>query len=144
VKLLLQRLPSTDDATLGGLSIDARFCCFTCEDEPREVKVPGETRIPSGTYSLALRSEGALHAKYLARFPVEHRGMLWLQDVPGFEWIYIHIGNSDDDTLGCILVADTANAEGTLARSEQAYRRLYGQVANAILAGEPVTITVED
>jgi hypothetical protein len=108
------------------------------------VKVPGETRIPAGTYQIKLRPEGGMNAKYAARFPADHRGMLWLQDVPGFEWVYIHIGNTDDDTLGCILVGDTANIEGTLARSEQAYRRIYGTISNAILAGEPVSITVED
>jgi hypothetical protein len=142
VKLRLQRFPSLDDATLGGLSIDGRFCCFTLEDERREVKVVGETRIPGGTYLLQLRAEGGMHDKYAARF-TDHRGMLWLQNVPGFEWVYIHTGNDDDDTLGCILVGDRADVSGVLSASEVGYRRLYGQVANAILAGEPVTISVE-
>jgi hypothetical protein len=144
MKLRLARFPSLDDSTLGGLSIDGRFCCFTLEDEGREVKVPGETRIPAGTYDIKLRAEGKLHAKYVAKFPAEHRGVLWLQDVPGFEWVYIHVGNTDDDTLGCILVGDAALSHGELGQSVQAYRRLYGQVANAILAGEPTSITVED
>jgi hypothetical protein len=142
--LRVQRFPSLEDSTIGGASIDGRFCCFTLEDERREVKVPGETRIPAGTYQIKLRTEGGMHTKYAARFPADHRGMLWLQDVPGFEWIYLHCGVTDDHTNGCILVADTANIEGTLARSEQAYRRIYGTISNAILAGEPVSITVED
>jgi hypothetical protein len=141
--LLLQRFPSLADSTLGGISIDGLFCCFTLEDQSQPVKIAGETRIPAGTYSVKLRAEGGMHAKYAARFS-DHKGMLWLQDVPGFTFVYIHIGNDDDDTLGCILVGDTANIEGTLARSEQAYRRIYGTISNAILAGEPVSITVED
>jgi uncharacterized protein DUF5675 len=143
VLLRVQRFPSADDFTLGGLSIDRRFCCFTLEDERREVKVPGETRIPAGAYVLKLRAEGTVHDKYKGKF-AEHRGMIWLQDVPGFEWIYIHVGNTDEHTAGCILVGDSAQAHGELGASIPAYRRLYGQVANAILAGEPVTITVED
>lgn len=141
--LTLHRFASLPESTIGALSIDGRFCAFTLEDEFRVLKVPGETRIPAGTYEIKLRTEGGMHAKYVVRFS-DHKGMLWLQNVPGFEYIYIHCGTTDDDTAGCILVGDTANAEGTLARSELAYRRLYGQVANAILAGEPVSITVED
>jgi hypothetical protein len=143
MNLTLYRLPSLPDSTLGGLTIDGRFSCFALEDEKREVKVAGETRIPAGNYAIKLRTEGGIHEKYKVRF-MEHKGMLWLQDVPGFTYIYIHCGTTDEDTSGCILVADTARAEGTLERSAQAYRRVYGQVLNAIQAGEPVSIEVRD
>jgi hypothetical protein len=141
--LSLSRFASMPESTLGALSIDGNFCCFSIEDERREVKVAGETRIPAGTYTLALRTEGKLHEKYAGKFP-EHRGMLWLQDVPGFEWIYIHVGNEESQTDGCILVGDTAFARGALGESINAYRRLYGQCLNALQAGEPVTIEVKD
>ena len=141
--LSLLRLPSMPESTLGGLCVDGRLVCFSLEDQPQAVKVPGETRITSGTYQIKLRTEGAMHTKYAARF-TDHRGMLWLQDVPGFEWVYIHIGNDDDDTLGCILVGDGLHVSGKLSESTVAYRRLYGVVSNAILAGEPVEIEVRD
>ena len=131
------------EQTLGALYVDARFACFTLEDQSQKVKVPGETRIPAGLYELKLRTEGGMHPKYAARF-TEHRGMLHLIDVPNFEYIYIHVGLDDDDTNGCILVADTAHADGTLTNSTAAYRRIYGQLANAILAGEPTHVLVED
>jgi len=143
VILTLSRFASLPESTLGALSIDGRFCCFSLEDERRDVKVAGETRIPAGKYPIALRTEGRLHEKYAGKF-TDHRGMLHLQSVPGFECVLIHIGNTDRDTAGCILVGDIAFAHGELGQSIQAYRRLYGQVANAILAGEPVTISVED
>jgi hypothetical protein len=143
VNLVLLRFASLEESTLGALSIDDRFACFSLEDQRQEVKVPGETRIPAGTFGITLRTEGGMHPKYSSRFP-EHRGMLWLRDVPGFEYIYIHVGVDDDDTAGCILVGDTAHARGTLETSTVAYRRIYGQISNAILAGEPVTIEVKD
>jgi hypothetical protein len=105
--------------------------------------VAGETRIPAGTYQIKLRTDGGMTVKYKSKFP-EHRGMLWLQDVPGFEWIYIHVGINDDHTAGCILVGDVAMASGELGQSTTAYRRIYGLVSNAILAGEPVSILITE
>ena len=36
-----------------------------------------------------------------------HKGMLWVRDIPGFEYILIHTGNTDEHTSGCLLVGDT-------------------------------------
>lgn len=143
MKLHLLRFASGDDATLGAFHMDGRFECFSLEDEKRTVKVFGETRIPPGLYEVKLRSEGALHEKYKARFD-DHAGMLWLQSVPGFEWVYLHIGNTDDDTAGCILVGDQATSAYTLGQSVAAYRRIYRRSSLALIAGERVEILVED
>lgn len=139
--LSLRRFASLADSTLGTLSVDGAFCCFSLEDEQRDVKIAGETRIPVGHYPLALRTIGRMHEKYASKF-TDHRGMIQLLDVPNFEAVLIHIGNTDRDTAGCILVGDGAVATGELTLSTQAYRRLYAQVSNALLAGEPVTIEV--
>lgn len=45
MNIALQRFASLPDSTLGALSIDGRFACFTLEDERRDIKVPGETRL---------------------------------------------------------------------------------------------------
>jgi hypothetical protein len=143
VNLSLLRFADNDEATLGALHIDKHFAAFTLEDQRQAAKVMHETRIPAGEYQIKLRAEGGMHKKYAMKF-VDHRGMLHLQNVPGFEWIYIHVGVSDDNTSGCILVGDTALIGFELAQSTQAYRRIYGLISNAILAGEPVTIEVKD
>jgi len=143
MNLGLSRFADLADATLSALYIDGRFCCFGLEDQAQPVKVAGETRIPAGVYRLALRTVGPTHEKYASKFP-EHRGMLHLLNVPNFEYVLIHIGNTDRDSAGCILVGDTAHAHGELGQSTLAYRRMYGIVSNAILAGEPVEISVED
>lgn len=143
MNLQLKRCFSLDACVLGGLAIDGRFQCFTLEDPPHAVKVAGITGIPAGQYAIKLRTEGRLHEEYAARFP-EHRGMLWLQNVPNFEWIYLHAGNTPENTDGCPLLGDTLRAAGRVDDSVQAYRRVYGVVSNAILAGEPVTIDVEN
>jgi hypothetical protein len=143
VILTLRRFASLADETLGAVHVDGRFCCFSLEDEHRDLKVAGETRIPAGHYPLKLRTVGRLHEKYSGKF-TDHRGMLELVGVPGFDAVLIHIGNTERDTAGCILVGDGAIATGELTLSVQAYRRLYAQCSNALLAGEPVSIHVED
>lgn len=150
MELYVNRISSGDESTLGtmhDITIRPEFMCYVLEDQYQEVKVPGETRIPAGRYQITLRTEGGLHQKYGARFPW-HRGMLWLRDVPDFEWVYIHVGNKDDDTEGCLLVGDgqTQNVTdlGSVTGSVSAYRRLYHHILESIDADDPVWIDIED
>jgi len=159
MELLLQRFSTGDESTLGLLyegdwvNPDPKlvphleyndFQCFTMEDQPNEPKIPGETRIPKGRYKIELRTEGGMQARYAERFDW-HKGMLWLRDVPDFTYVYIHLGNDDDDTDGCILVGDGAISNvmerGMVTRSEVAYTRLYEQILDSIAE---VWITIED
>ena len=144
MKLRVDRYLSTPNATLGKLYIDDVFECYTLEDEFRAVKVKKETRIPDGTYLIKLRTEGSHHSHYAQKFPDIHKGMLWLQNVPGFQFILIHIGNTEEDTEGCLLVgSDRDEKTMTLQRSTVAYRKMYPKVAEAVEKGE-VWITVRN
>jgi hypothetical protein len=155
--LVLHRFKSGKDATLGALFALVRpgadlsqppqpdFRCFTCEDEKRAIKVPGETRIPAGRYEIKLRAAGTIHQTYVARYPGLHRGMLHLQNVPGFEWIYLHTGNTDKHTEGCILVGRSADsATMSIGASSPAYQDLYREVIAAMDAGCRVFIDIRD
>jgi len=122
------------------------FLAYTLEDEQRNEKVYGETRIPNGTYKLQLRKEGGYHQKYSKRFPDIHNGMLHVTNVPGFEYILIHCGNTDEHTAGCLLVGDSQEnnqitKDGFIGKSTQAYKRIYPKIAEAIECGDNVTIT---
>jgi hypothetical protein len=139
------------DSTLGRLYLsgdERAFECFTLEDERRRVKVQGETAIPPGTFPVTLRTEGGMHVRYSERFAELHRGMLWLQNVPNFEWVYLHVGNSDEHTEGCILVGQVPvilpNGEFEIAKSADAYVRLYRRVIEAMDDGEKVAIHIHD
>lgn len=142
----LQRFQHGSDSTLGLLRVNGQFECFTVEDENREVKVSGETRIPAGVYPITLRDEGGMTKRYAEKFPF-HRGMLWLRDVPNFKWVYIHIGNKEDQTEGCILVnmgVMKVEDGGYGMSSTSAYTDLYQKIIKAMDAGEPVYIVIED
>tara|TARA_R100001530_G_scaffold100439_2_gene69815 strand:+ start:778 stop:1191 length:414 start_codon:yes stop_codon:yes gene_type:complete len=129
--------------------IGLRFLCYTLEDERRVMKVQGETRVPAGTYNITLRTEGGFNKKYSKRFPGIHKGMLWVRDVPNFEYILIHCGNTDDHSAGCLLVGDSQEnniiiKDGFIGKSTNAYKRIYRPIAKALERGEEVTITYTD
>lgn len=139
--LHVDRIKNNGNATIGHMYIDGKYECYTLEDEPRDVKVFGETRIPEGTYDIKLRTEGTTHESYKKRFPGIHRGTLHLQNVEGFEYILIHIGNTDKDTAGCILVGEKEK-NYKLINSTIAYKRLYSKIIKAIDNGEEIKIKI--
>jgi hypothetical protein len=145
MELLLTRFSGGEEATLGLLFRDKDFQCYTLEDQYNEPKIPGETRIPPGRYQIKLRNEGGMVVRYKKRFDW-HLGMLHLQDVPNFKYVYIHVGNKDDDTDGCILVGDGQMSNvierGQVTSSVLAYQRLYESILSA-LSQEEVWITIE-
>jgi hypothetical protein len=147
--LTLQRFSGDTDSTLGILYANGKVLAFTLEDEHRDVKVMHETRVSAGTYEILLRANGGMHSRYLERFGDDwHHGMLWLQNVDNFTWIYMHMGIRDDHTSGCLLVGDgvmqNVTRAGQLVDSEIAYKRVYELVASTLMAGKQVTITILD
>lgn len=153
MELEVLRISSQKDSTNGILfdvtGGERRFLCYTLEDEYREDKVAGETRIPAGTYRVTLRTTGGFHGRYVKKYGDMHKGMLWVRDVPNFEYILIHTGNTDQHTAGCLLVGDSQQAnfgssDGMVGSSVNAYKRIYPPIAEALEQGQEVTITYTD
>tara|TARA_E500000318_G_scaffold108405_2_gene119221 strand:+ start:111 stop:692 length:582 start_codon:yes stop_codon:yes gene_type:complete len=145
VKLQVVRTQFGRDATNGLLFIDGLFECYTLEDQYQEVKVMHETCIPEGTYDIKFRTVGGFHERYKKRYGNSHYGMLHLQDVPGFTYILIHAGNTDEHTSGCLIVGETqqdldVSEDGFVGSSGKAYVKLYNKIAKQLLIGNPVTI----
>ena len=149
MKLKLLRISKQKDSINGLLFINDQFVCYTLEDEERAQKVYAETAIPKGTYEIKFRSVGGFHSRYAKKYSDIHKGMLELQDVPNFEYILIHTGNTDENTAGCILVGDSQDnnyikKDGWIGSSVQAYRRIYPVIAKALEEGEEVFIEIAD
>ena len=154
MKLEVLRISSGKDSTSGILfdvtdSDCRKFLCYTLEDEYRDSKVRSETRIPAGLYQIGFRKEGGFHAKYQKRFADIHKGMLQINNVPGFDYILIHCGNTDEHTAGCLLVGNTQTSnlvqeDGFIGQSTAAYKTIYPSIANALEQKESVTIRYID
>lgn len=146
MEIRLDRFIHNHNDTVGRMFIDGKFYAYTLEDEHRDVKVKGETRIPAGTYEIKLRTEGGFHTRYLTRFGADfHKGMLHLQNVPGFEFILIHTGNTERDTEGCILVGKeiSLHSKGdSIQQSTAAYKELYPVIRDELLKGNKVEIKI--
>jgi len=145
------RFSSQEDSTLGMLfdvTDGRKFLCFTLEDEARDEKVMGETRIPAGTYKIKLRKEGGYHNRYVTKFGSMHKGMIHVQDVPGFTYILWHTGNTDEHTMGCLLFGDTSQQNiskaGFIGASTDAYKRVYPPIADAIEKDGEAEVTYID
>jgi len=142
MKITLQRQPSRGGATIGELSIDGLFCCYTLEDEVREVegrpvaewKIKGATAIPGGTYRVTL--------EHSARFGAD---TLTIHDVPGFQYIRMHAGNTSADTEGCPLLGMAATDHSLVGGSSRpAVKLVQSEVRRAIEEGGAVTIDVSN
>ena len=153
MKLQLKRFKDDGDTTMGVFYINGVAKCFMIEDEERTVKKWGEMRIPNGTFEVSLRAEGGFHNRYKSKFN-QKDGMLCVHNAPNwkiiqdgitFQYVLIHIGNSDEDTAGCLL-PNTSVSFGTMrgSGSTTAYKKIYPIIHAALKRGEKCTIEVTD
>ena len=142
MKLKLKRRFFAEEYTIGTLSIDGVRFCDTLENknrdhnkdgdlnDPGEGKVYAKTAIPFGTYKVIVD-----------RSPKFKRDLPRLLDVPHFEGILIHRGNTAKDTAGCILVGEN-KIKGQVINSTQYENELVKRLKSAIRKGEKVEIEI--
>lgn len=131
MQLQLIRNVFTDNSTIGELSVNGVFECFTLEDKVRPVKIKGETAIPAGTYEVAVTFSN----KFQKFLPL-------LMNVPNFDGIRIHPGNFPKDTLGCILVGQ-GKAVDSISSSRLAFAPLFDKI-QAVVRTEKVFIEITE
>ena len=133
------RIRQGKDSTLSEIYLNNQFICYGLEDIPREQKIPGSTCIPAGRYKLGFNRDGGMNGNYYDRYPKMHRGMIEIKDIPGFSYVYIHIGNTHKETAGCLLVGTQYVFEQGDYRLEQsitAYKKLYPLLVELMVLGE--------
>ena len=137
INLKLYRKILNPKKTIGELYWEDNLECNTLEDTDRFLengtseKIPGETAIPRGHYKIIIDES--------KRFK---RDMPHILNVPFFEGIRIHSGNTEADTEGCILVGEYVNPDNTLANSRKAFDKLFKKMILAIKNGEEIEIEI--
>ena len=142
MKLELKRIARREGYTIGRLYIDGVYFCDTLEDRVRdltkEAKVYGKTAIPEGTYEVTLRVKSPRFSQK-RQFDFCGGYLPRLLNVPQFEGVLIHIGNTAADTDGCILVGKNT-VKGMITESTDTFRKLYNRLS---LCSGKITIEVK-
>lgn len=148
MKLLLQRTHTDGTRTWGKLFADGRFLCYTLEDAIREVpgepvqawKIRAATAIPSTHHAV---NDGKPYRVSLEVSPKYGPDCLTVNDVPGFQYIRMHSGNTEADTEGCLLLGLAIDAAGivggTSRRAVEIVRRL---LVGARDAGQAIELEI--
>ena len=128
MRLTLMRIANRPTYCIGKLYVDGVYVCDTLEDtdrglddtmdveEIKKLKVYGKTAIPVGIYPVTIT--------YSPRFK---KNLPLLLNVKGYEGIRIHSGNTDKDTLGCILVGQNKQV-GKVLNSRKRFDILYREL----------------
>lgn len=134
MKLRVERLWKKPAYTVGRLFVDGKLFCNTLEDTVRDLsnekKVYGKTAIPYGEYKVVYNW-----------YPKFGRNLPRLLNVPAFEGILIHPGNTADDSAGCILVGRNTEV-GRLTESRYTSDKLNVLIEDAQRGGESITIEI--
>lgn len=140
MKILIDRKWRKEDYTIGILSVNGVRLCNTLEDAVRSEKVYGKTAIPAGTYRVLMNT---VSPRFQDRAWAKPYGGIVprLRNVPDFQGVLIHPGNTAADTDGCILVGDNT-IKGQLTNSTNRFYQLMGKLLAAALAGESIEITI--
>ena len=144
MKLVLTRKWFTASSSVGELSVDGVFECFTLEDAARAlgVKLKGITCIPSGEYSVIITYSN----RFAKDMPLIYNHMVDFSVMDGFgakwEGIRIHSGNTDADTDGCVLVGRKKSL-AAVSESRPAYASLFEKIKEA-LRTDRVSLTVQN
>ena len=113
MELQIKRTDFSEESTIGELSVNGVFECYTLEDKVRPVKIAGKTAIPSGRYEVIIN----FSQRFQKQLPL-------LLNVPNYEGVRIHSGNKAADMEGCILVGET-KTENFVGESRWAFNRLF-------------------
>lgn len=154
MELLLKRRFKGPKYTIGSLFINGKYFSDTIEDTDRGLKdsmslseiqskkIHGETAIPIGKYKITL---DIVSNKYSQKsfYQTNANGgrMPRLLNVKGFDGILIHSGNTELDSLGCILVGEN-KVKGKVINSQATFKKLYPILQEANKKKEIITIEI--
>ena len=155
MELTLKRIALRSEYTIGKLYVDGEYVCDTIEDTVRdldkdgkfangEVKIPGKTAIPYGRYEITMKVKSPKYSNFTKySWAKKYDGYLpRLLNVPHFDGVLIHVGNSALDSEACVLVGEN-KVVGKVINSVNTFRRLMDDyLVPAKKRNEKIVITI--
>ena len=155
MELRLERIALRNEYTIGKLYVDGEYVCDTIEDTVRdldkdgkfangEVKIPGKTAIPYGRYEITMKVKSPKYSNFSKySWAKKYDGYLpRLLNVPHFDGVLIHVGNSALDSEACVLVGEN-KVVGKVINSVNTFRRLMDDyLVPAKKRNEKIVITI--
>lgn len=140
LNLLLKRLQKTTDYTIGTLYVDDVEICNILEPAVRKTKIAGKTAIPAGKYIIDMNT---VSPKFKNKsWATQYCGIVpRLMNVPEYEGVLIHPGNTVADTEGCLLPGKAS--QGRVSNSRDAYFAIMNHyLIPAADAGKTITLEI--
>lgn len=155
MELILKRIALRSEYTIGKLYVNGEYVCDTIEDTVRdldkdgkfangEVKIPGKTAIPYGRYEITMKVKSPKYSNFSKySWAKKYDGYLpRLLQVPHFDGVLIHVGNSALDSEACVLVGEN-KVVGKVINSVNTFRRLMDDyLVPAKKRNEKIVITI--
>lgn len=155
MELRLKRIALRSEYTIGKLYVNGEYVCDTIEDTVRdldkdgkfangEVKIPGKTAIPYGRYEVTMKVKSPKYSNFTKySWAKKYDGYLpRLLNVPHFDGVLIHVGNSALDSEACVLVGEN-KVVGKVINSVNTFRRLMDDyLVPAKKRNEKIVITI--
>lgn len=153
MEVKVKRIARRDNYTIGKMYVNGEYVCDTLEDTDRGLtskmsvaqisgmKVHGETAIPTGRYLVDMKT---VSPRFGGRPQYQFcKGRLpRLCNVPAYQGVLVHCGNTANDTEGCILVGEN-KAVGQVLNSTATFHKVYTKLKAADERGEQIYITIE-
>ena len=145
MNIVCNRVEVVGNACLGDLYVDGTFFSHTLEDLPREEKLEDETCIPCGEYELGFREVLTPMTKKYRKTRDWFSWHLEIKDIPNYQYVYIHVGNTADNSSGCVLLGQWKHKEKPfIYNSRVCFKKFYLMVSDHLKQGGKVVYTVND
>lgn len=153
MNIKLKRVAKKPTYTIGKLYINGEYFCDTIEDKDRGLdksmsiedikkkKVYAETAIPTGTYEVTTNIVSPKYSKKPTYMKMCGGRVPRILDVPGFDGVLIHTGNTQKDSMGCIIIGMN-KVVGKVVNSIETFKKLF-PIIDAACKKEKVTLTIE-
>ena len=153
MRLRVERRWKKETYTIGVLFVDGIRFCETLEDKDRGLKqtdslsyikarkVYQETAIPTGVYEVAMNITSPKYSASAWYWKLCQGKVPRLLNVPGWEGVLLHTGNTALDTAGCLLTGRNTKV-GQLTESKATYEKLYKKMKAAYDRGEKITVEI--